>query len=55
MKFQILFSGKNKKNIIHLPSAEFAWRAVMATFSYIFMEKYKKIYISISQLSTATV
>ena len=28
MKFQILFSGKNKKNIIDLSSAELALRVV---------------------------
>ena len=28
MKYQILFSGKNKKNIINLSSAEFAEREV---------------------------
>ena len=28
MKFQILFSGKNKKNIIDLSSAELAQRVV---------------------------
>ena len=29
MKYQILFSGKNKKNIIHLWSAELAQRVVL--------------------------
>ena len=29
MKFQILLSGKNKKKIISLLSAEFAYRVVM--------------------------
>ena len=28
MKFQMLFSGKNKKNIINLSSAEFAYSTV---------------------------
>ena len=32
MKCQILFSGKNKKNIINLPSAENAQRVVKVNF-----------------------
>ena len=34
MKFQILFSAKNKKNIINLSSAEFAQRVVKFKFSF---------------------
>ena len=33
MKCQILFSGKNKKNIINLPSAENAQRVVKVKFT----------------------
>ena len=29
---QIIFSGKNKKNVINLLSAEFAWRVVKVSF-----------------------
>ena len=32
MKCQILFSGNNKKNIINLPSAEFAQRVVKVKY-----------------------
>ena len=32
MKCQILFSGKNKKNIINLPSAENAQRVVKVNY-----------------------
>ena len=34
MKCQILFSGKNKKNIINLPSAENAQRVVKVKTSF---------------------
>ena len=34
MKCQILFSGKNKKNIINLPSAENAQRVVKVKKEY---------------------
>ena len=33
MKCQILFSGKNKKNIVNLLSAEFAQRVVQVEYS----------------------
>ena len=41
MKCQILFSGKNKKNIINLSFAENAWRVVKvnAAFSKKFQVK----------------
>ena len=42
MKGQILFSGKNKKNIASLSSAEFAHRAIMVK---IFDIKYLKGYL----------
>ena len=32
MKYQIMFSGKNKKNIINLSSAEFAQRVVKVKY-----------------------
>ena len=35
MKCQILFSGKNKKNIINLPSAENAQRVVKVNTMYV--------------------
>ena len=35
MKCQILFSGKNKKNIINMPSAENAQRVVKVKLYYI--------------------
>ena len=36
MKYQILFSGKDKKNIVSLSSAELAQRVVMVKFFFFF-------------------
>ena len=42
MKCQILFSGKNKKNIINLPSAENAQRVVKVKSSHNWAIPYEK-------------
>ena len=56
MKCQILFSGKNKKNILNLSSAELAQRVVkvkvlskslaeiILNFALLFFREYKTIY-----------
>ena len=41
MKCQILFSGKNKKNIINLSSAENAQRVVKVNIMVLIMQKYE--------------
>ena len=42
MKCQILFSGKNKKNIINLSSAENAQRVVKVNTDRILMKQWKE-------------
>ena len=42
MKCQILFSGKNKKNIINLPSAENAQRVVKVKHQIVFHKDIKQ-------------
>ena len=42
MKCQILFSGKNKKNVINLSSAEFALRVVKVKYNVDMINKKKQ-------------
>ena len=49
MKCQVLFSGKNKKNIISLLSVELDQRLVKVNLDYCFVERSELVHSEITQ------